>query len=278
VEEQKAQGRVFVVTSGKGGVGKTTTVANLSVGLASLGSTVVALDLDIGLKKLDLIMGLENRVIYDIVQVIEGECSLKQALVKDRRFPTLFMLPAAQTRNKDEITEEQIIKLCDNLKKKFDFVIIDCPAGIERGFRNAIAAADHALVVTNPEISAIRDADRIIGMLESAQFKDIHLIVNRIRPEMVKDGEMLSIEDLLNHLGIELIGIIPEDKSVIVSTNNGEPIILSPRAPAGKAFINIARRLRGEEVPFLNIDELQNSIWERVKQMGRSLFNNKQVG
>ena len=186
MKEPSNGGQVVVITSGKGGVGKTTTVTNVSMGLAQLGCKVVAMDLDIGLKKLDLIMGLENRVIYDIVQVLEGECTLRQALVKDRRFPNLFMLPAAQTRNKDDINEEQIKNLCAEMKKDFDFILIDCPAGIERGFRNSIAAADWAVVVTNPEVSAVRDADRIIGMLESSQFKDIKLVINRIRPEMVR--------------------------------------------------------------------------------------------
>lgn len=273
MKEPSKNGQVVVITSGKGGVGKTTTVTNVSMGLAKIGCKVVAMDLDIGLKKLDLIMGLENRVIYDIVQVIEGECTLKQALVKDRRFPNLFMLPAAQTRNKDDITEEQIKNLCAELKKEFDFVLIDCPAGIEQGFRNAIAAADWAVVVTNPEVSAVRDADRIIGMLESAQFKDIKLVVNRIRPEMVRDGDMLSIEDLLNHLCIDLIGIVPEDDGVVISTNTGEPIILNQRSMAGRAFHNVARRFTKEEVPFLNLNHT-DSFWDRIK----SVFFSKQVG
>ncbi|NLV16880.1 MAG: septum site-determining protein MinD [Syntrophomonadaceae bacterium] len=269
--------QVVVITSGKGGVGKTTTVANVSMGLANLGYKVVALDLDIGLKKLDLIMGLENRVIYDIVQVLEGECTIKQAVVKDRRNPNLYMLPAAQTRNKEDVTEEQIKKLIAELRKEFDFVLLDSPAGIEQGFRNAIAAADWAVVVTNPEISAVRDADRIIGMLESAQFNNIKLIVNRIRPEMVKDGDMLSIEDLLNHLCIDLIGIVPEDTRVVISTNTGEPIILSQNSLAGKAFSNIARRFTKEEVPFMNLEH-NDSFWEKLKNMGRSVFSSKQVG
>ncbi len=277
MSEPSHNGQVVVITSGKGGVGKTTTVANVSVGLANLGYKVVAIDLDIGLKKLDLIMGLENRVIYDIVQVIEGECTIKQAVVRDRRNPNLFMLPAAQTRNKEDITEEQMKTLVTQLKKEFDFVLLDSPAGIEQGFRNAIAAADWAVVVTNPEISAVRDADRIIGMLESAQFKNIKLIVNRIRPEMVKVGDMLSIEDLLNHLCIELIGIIPEDTRVVISTNTGEPIILSPDSMAGKAFSNIAKRFTGEVVPFLNLDP-EPTFWEKVKNMGRNVFSSKQEG
>lgn len=260
----KVGGRVFVVTSGKGGVGKTTTVANVASSLARMNYKVVVMDLDIGLKKLDLILGLENRVIYDIVQVIEGECTLKQALVKDKRFPDLYMLPAAQTRNKDEIRPEQVIDLCSQLKEEFDYIFIDCPAGIEQGFRNAIAAADRAIVVTNPEVSAVRDADRIIGMLESAQFTDIKLVINRLRIDMVKSGNMLSIEDLMEHLCIDLLGVVPEDKNVVVSTNKGEPIVLSEHSTAATAFNNIARRIIGEDVPIINLEE-DVSFWGKLK-------------
>ncbi|HWP97669.1 MAG TPA: septum site-determining protein MinD [Syntrophomonadaceae bacterium] len=266
--------QVIVVTSGKGGVGKTTTVANVATALARLGHKVVVLDLDIGLKKLDLIMGLENRVIYDIIQVIEGECTLKQALVKDKHFPELYMLPAAQTRNKDDIRPDQVVTICEELKPEFDFVIIDCPAGIEQGFRNAIAAADQALVITNPEVSAVRDADRIIGMLESAQFTDIRLVVNRLRPDMVKSGDMLSIEDLLEHLCIDLLGVVPEDKNVVISTNKGEPIVLNDKSSAAIAFNNIAKRLLGEEVEFPNFQE-NDTFWTRIKHLGRNLWTGK---
>lgn len=271
MEKSAVQDQVIVVTSGKGGVGKTTTVANVSTSLAKMGYKVVVMDLDIGLKKLDLILGLENRVIYDIVQVIEGECTLKQALVKDKRFPHLYMLPAAQTRNKDEITPEQVINICEQLKTEFDFILIDCPAGIEQGFRNAIAAADRAIVVTNPEVSAVRDADRIIGMLESANFKDIKLVVNRIRPDMVKSGNMLSVEDLVEHLCIDLLGVVPEDRNVVISTNKGEPIILNGNSLAGQAFNNIAHRIVGEEVPVINFDD-DSSLWNKIKGIfsGRS--------
>lgn len=268
MDNQKLESQVIVVTSGKGGVGKTTTVANVSTALARMGHKVVAMDLDIGLKKLDLILGLENRVIYDIIQVIEGECTLKQALVKDKRFPALYMLPAAQTRNKDDITTEQVVALCKELKEEFDYVFIDCPAGIEQGFRNAIAAADKAIVVTNPEVSAVRDADRIIGMLESAQFKDIMLVVNRIRPDMVKTGDMLSVEDLMEHLCINLLGVVPEDKDVVISTNKGEPMVISnERCQASVAFNNIALRLTGHDVPVQPLQE--DTFWSKLK---RSLF------
>ncbi|MEN6349389.1 MAG: septum site-determining protein MinD, partial [Syntrophomonas sp.] len=264
--ENKKKARVIVVTSGKGGVGKTTTVANLSCALARMGHKIVVMDLDIGLKKLDLILGLENRVIYDIVQVIEGECTLKQALVKDKRFPDLYMLPAAQTRNKDDIKPEQVRDLCEQLRPEFDYIFIDCPAGIEQGFRNAIAAADRAIVVTNPEVSAVRDADRIIGMLESAEFKDIKLVVNRLQANMVKSGDMLSIEDLLEHLCIDLLGIVPEDKRVLISTNKGEPIILNDRSIAGTAFNNIAQRLTGKEVDFPSFED--TSFWTKLRNLG----------
>lgn len=269
-----ADNKVIVVTSGKGGVGKTTTVANVATAMARNGYKIVVMDLDIGLKKLDLIMGLENRVIYDLVQVIEGECSIKQALVKDKRFPDLYMLPAAQTRNKDDIQPNQVKALCEQMRPDFDYIIIDCPAGIEQGFRNAIAAADQAIVVTNPEVSAVRDADRIIGMLESAQFKNIQLVVNRLRPDMVRSGDMLSIEDLLEHLCIDLLGVVPEDKLVVPSTNKGEPIVLNDKSPAAQAFNNIAQRLVGKQVEFPTFSE-DESFWSKIKSLGRNLWAGK---
>lgn len=265
MEKRTKQSQVIVVTSGKGGVGKTTSVANISIGLAKLGYKVVVMDLDIGLKKLDLILGLENRVVYDIVQVVEGECTLKQALVKDKRFPELYMLPAAQTRNKEDVNADQVQAICKELREDFDFIFIDCPAGIEQGFRNSIAAADRAIVVTNPEVSAVRDADRIIGLLESSEFTDIKLLINRLRPTMVKSGDMLSIEDLMEHLCIGLLGVVPEDKSVIISTNRGEPIILTENSPAGIAFTNVVQRLIGEEVPIMTMEE--TSFWSKLRNL-----------
>ncbi|MDR1159660.1 MAG: septum site-determining protein MinD [Syntrophomonadaceae bacterium] len=275
MDNSAVESQVIVVTSGKGGVGKTTTVANVATALARNNYRVVVMDLDIGLKKLDLILGLENRVIYDIIQVVEGECTLKQALVKDKRFPNLFMLPAAQTRNKDDLRPDQVISICGQLQEDFDYIFIDCPAGIEQGFRNAIAAANKAIVVTNPEVSAVRDADRIIGMLESSNFKNIQLVVNRLRSDMVKSGNMLSIDDLLEHLCIELLGVVPEDKNVVISTNNGEPIILNDKSSAALAFNNIARRLTGENVAFLDLTE-SDSFWAKVKNLGRNFLPNKQ--
>lgn len=241
---------VIVVTSGKGGVGKTTTAANIGIGLAQLGKKVVMVDTDIGLRNLDVVLGLENRIVYNLVDVIESNCRMKQALIKDKRFEDqLYLLPSAQTRDKTSVTPEQMKKLCDELRGMFDYVILDCPAGIEQGFANAIAGADRAVVVTTPEVSAIRDADRIIGLLEANELRDISLIINRIRPEMVRRGEMMSVEDVEDILAVPLIGIIPDDEHVVIATNQGEAIAGSS-APSGQAFDNISRRLTGEEIPF----------------------------
>jgi septum site-determining protein MinD len=265
MDKKTTESRAIVVTSGKGGVGKTTVVANLSTGLAREGFKVAVLDLDIGLKKLDLILGLENRVVYDIIQVAEGECTLKQALVKDKRFPGLYMLPAAQTRNKEDLSGEQVRQITEELRTDFDYIFIDCPAGIEQGFKNAIYAADQAIVVTNPEVSAVRDADRIIGILESQNFQKIGLIINRIRIDMVKSGDMLSIEDLLEHLCISLLGVVPEDKNVVISTNRGEPIVLNDSAPAATAFSNIVGRLQNKDIPIMTFSE--ETFWTRLKTL-----------
>lgn len=245
-------GEVIVVTSGKGGVGKTTTTANVGTGLAKLEKKVVLIDTDIGLRNLDVVMGLENRIVYNLVDVIEGTCKINQAFIKVKGYANFYLLPSAQTRDKTAVTPEQMKKLTDQLKEEFDYVIIDCPAGIEQGFHNAIAGADRALVVTTPEVSAVRDADRIIGLLEANEVKDIHLIVNRLRMDMVKRGDMMSSEDVVEILAIPLIGIVPDDENIVVSTNQGTPLV-GNNTLAGKAYMNICRRVNGEEVPFLDL-------------------------
>ncbi|SFA71474.1 septum site-determining protein MinD [Acetitomaculum ruminis DSM 5522] len=243
---------VIVVTSGKGGVGKTTTTANVGTGLAKLGYKVVLIDTDIGLRNLDVVMGLENRIVYNLVDVIEGQCRLQQALIKDKRNENLYLLPSAQTRDKTSVSPEQINALVEELRKDFDFIFLDCPAGIEQGFKNAIAGAERALIVTNPEVSAIRDADRIIGLLEANGIKKIDLIVNRIKMEMVEEGNMLSIDDVVELLAINVIGIVPDDKNIVISTNKGEPLVGNDTLP-GKAYENICHRIVGEEIPFLDL-------------------------
>ena len=243
---------IIVVTSGKGGVGKTTTAANLGIGLADLQKKVVMVDTDIGLRNLDVVLGLENRIVYNLVDVIEGRCRLKQALIRDKRQKELYLLPSAQTRDKTAVTPEQMRKLCEELKTQFDYVLLDCPAGIEQGFFNAIAGADRAVVVTTPEVSSIRDADRIIGILESSGLSDVFLIINRIRPDMVRRGEMMSVEDVEEILAVPLIGVIPDDEQVVVATNQGEPVT-GAGSLAGRAYQNISRRILGEEVPYLDL-------------------------
>ena len=253
---------VIVITSGKGGVGKTTTSANVGTGLAMLGNKVVLIDTDIGLRNLDVVMGLENRIVYNLVDVIEGNCRLKQALIKDKRYPNLFLLPSAQTRDKTAVTPEQMKALTDELREEFDYILLDCPAGIEQGFKNAIAGADRALVVTTPEVSAIRDADRIIGLLEANELKRVDLIVNRIRMDMVKRGDMMSIEDVIEILAINLIGVVPDDENIVISTNTGEPLVGSD-APAGPAYMNICKRVLGQEVELLDLNE-NHSFWSKL--------------
>ncbi len=246
-------GEVIVVTSGKGGVGKTTTTANIGTGLAKLNKKVVLVDTDIGLRNLDVVLGLENRIVYNLVDVVEGSCRPKQAMIKDKRYDGLYLLPAAQTRDKTSVTPEQMKQLASDLKEEFDYVIMDCPAGIEQGFKNAIAGADRALVVTTPEVSAVRDADRIIGLLEANEMKKTHLIVNRLRQDMVKRGDMMSAEDVVEILAVDLIGVVPDDENIVVATNNGEPLA-GDESLAGKAYMNICRRIIGEEVPFLDLE------------------------
>ena len=257
-------GEVIVITSGKGGVGKTTTTANLGASLAIAGKKVVLVDTDIGLRNLDVVMGLENRIVYDLVDVIEEKCKLRQALIKDKRFEELFLLPAAQTRDKTAINEEQMKELTEKLKEEFDYVLIDCPAGIEQGFKNAVAGADRAMVVTTAEISAIRDADRIIGLLESSEIKNPELIINRLRPNMVKKGEMMDVEDIVDLLSIDLIGVVPDDEYIITQTNKGEPVIKNKKAPSGKAYIETARRILGENIDVSIPGKKQKGFWARL--------------
>ena len=261
-------GEVIVITSGKGGVGKTTTTANLGSALALNGKKVVLVDTDIGLRNLDVVMGLENRVVYDIVDVVEEKCKLRQALIKDKRFNELFLLPAAQTRDKSAVDEIQMRELTSKLKEDFDFVLVDCPAGIEQGFKNAIAGADRALVVTNAEISSIRDADRIIGLLESAEIKNPELIINRLRPNMVKRGEMMDVEDIVDLLSIDLIGVIPDDEFIITQTNKGEPAVSNRKSPSGKAYLEIAKRVLGENIE-VTIPGREKGFFAKLKRLFR---------
>ena len=259
-------GKVIVVTSGKGGVGKTTSTANIGATLTKLGNKVIVIDGDIGLRNLDVVMGLENRIVFDLVDLIEKKCKPRQAMIKDKRFDGLYLIPAAQTRDKDAINPEQMKELCDELKEEFDYVIVDCPAGIENGFKNAIAGADSAIVVTTPEVSAVRDADRIIGLLEAHSVDDINLVVNRIKMNMVRNGDMLDINDILDILGIKLIGVVPDDENVVISTNKGEPVVEYNNSLAGTAYSNKTRREMGEEVKFLELD-VQESFFGRFQKL-----------
>lgn len=243
--------KVITVTSGKGGVGKTTTTANLGSALALLGKKVVVFDGDIGLRNLDIVMGLENRIVYDVVDYVEGRCRLRQALIRDKRAPELYLLPTAQTRDKSAIKPTQMIQVCDELRKEFDYIIIDSPAGIEQGFQNALAPADRVLVVTNPEVSSVRDADRVIGLVESQQKGPVQLIINRIIAARVKKQEMLSTQDIVDVLATEVIGIVPEDEAILSSSNRGTPVVFNGKSPAAVAFRDIARRLIGEDVPLV---------------------------
>ncbi|AMJ39723.1 septum site-determining protein MinD [Anaerotignum propionicum] len=261
---------VIVITSGKGGVGKTTTSANLGCGLAVLGKKVALVDADIGLRNLDVVMGLENRIVYDLVDVVEGNCRLKQALIKDKRYDGLFLLPAAQTRDKDAVSPEQMQKLCESLKEEgFDFVIIDCPAGIEQGFKNAIAGADRAVVVTTPEVSAVRDADRIIGLLEANGLNNPMLILNRLRIDLVQRGDMMNIEDVTEILAVDILGVVPDDEAIVIATNKGEPAVSNPESKAGQAYRNIVQRILGQEVPIMTFEEQPVSFLEKLKGLFR---------
>jgi septum site-determining protein MinD len=246
---------VITITSGKGGVGKTTTTANLSAALAAIGKKVVAIDADIGLRNLDVVMGLENRIVYDLVDVVEGTCRLRQAMIKDKRLPELYLIPAAQSRDKTAVTPGDMIDVTNQLREEFDFIMIDSPAGIEQGFKNAVAPADRILIVTTPEVSAVRDADRIIGLVESEEKGPGDLIINRLRMDMIKRGDMLNTDDVVDILAINLIGIVPDDEAIIISTNRGRPVVMENNSVAGTAFNNIAKRLMGENIPFVNLEQ-----------------------
>ncbi|SFL44156.1 septum site-determining protein MinD [Halanaerobium salsuginis] len=258
-------GKTIVITSGKGGVGKTTSSANIGTALAMNGNKVCLIDADIGLRNLDVVMGLENRIVYDIVDVVENNCRLEQAMIRDKRYEGLYLLPAAQTRDKTSVNPFQMKELVDKLKEEMDYIIVDSPAGIEQGFKNAIAGADRAIIVTTPEISAVRDADRIIGLLEAEGLRDPEVIINRIRADMVDRGDMMGIEDMIEILAIDLLGIVPEDEGIVVSTNKGEPIALNQSAKAGQAYRNIARRIMGEELPIMKLEK--DSLLTKFKKL-----------
>ncbi|MCL2016399.1 MAG: septum site-determining protein MinD [Defluviitaleaceae bacterium] len=262
---------VYVITSGKGGVGKTTTTANLGIGLAMEKKRVALVDADIGLRNLDVVMGLENRIVYDIVDVVEGTCRLKQAYIKDKRYSNLCLLPAAQTKDKTAVNPEQMKELCDALREEFDYILIDCPAGIEQGFKNAVAGADKAIVVTTPEVSAVRDADRIIGLLEASELGDPLLILNRIKPNMMKRGDMMTLEDVTEILAINVLGVVPDDEAIIISTNRGEPCVIDDVSKAGRAFRNITSRVLDSSVPLMEIEADDDGFMSRLK----NLFNGK---
>lgn len=259
-------GEVIVVTSGKGGVGKTTSTANIGWALSELGKKVVVIDGDIGLRNLDVVMGLENRIVFDLVDIVEKRAKIKQAMIKDKKSENLYLIPAAQTRDKDAVKPEQMEELVAALKEEFDYVLVDCPAGIENGFKNAIAGASRAIVVTTPEVSAVRDADRIIGLLEAHLIDDIKLIVNRIKINMVKSGDMLDTEDILEILGVKQIGAIPDDEHIVIATNKGEAVLNYNQSLAAKAYMNIARRITGEEVDFLKLD-VQESFIKKLQKL-----------
>lgn len=259
-------GEVIVITSGKGGVGKTTTTANLGAGLAHQGRKVCLVDADIGLRNLDVVLGLENRIVYDLVDVVEGFCRLRQALIRDKRMDSLYLLPAAQTKDKNSVSPEQMRALTREVVEEFDYVLVDSPAGIEQGFRNAVAGADRAIVVATPEVASVRDADRIVGLLEAAEIPPPQLILNRLRPAMVKRGDMMSIQDVIEILSIQLLGVVPEDEQIVVSTNRGEPAVLVQSSRAGEAYRDITRRLIGENVPFASLEE-DTGFLSRVRRL-----------
>ncbi|NET57659.1 MAG: septum site-determining protein MinD [Symploca sp. SIO2E6] len=263
--------RIIVITSGKGGVGKTTITANLGMAIAKLGRRVALVDADFGLRNLDLLLGLENRVVYTAVEVLAEQCRLEQALVKDKRQSGLVLLPAAQSRNKEAVSPEQMKQLLESLAKNYEYILVDSPAGIEMGFRNAISAASEALIVTTPEIAAVRDADRVIGLLEADNIKPINLVVNRLKAAMVQADQMMSVQDVQEILAIPLIGVVPDDERVIISSNRGEPFAAEekPSLP-GIAINNIARRLEGDKLPFLDLMAEHDNLINRLRRMFRN--------
>ncbi|WP_413627148.1 septum site-determining protein MinD [Fructilactobacillus vespulae] len=262
-------GEAIVITSGKGGVGKTTTSANIGTALALMGKRVCLMDLDIGLRNLDVVLGLDNRIMYDIVDVAKNNVTLTKALVKDKRFDdNLYLLPAAQNTDKNAVSEDDVKKIVDELKPKFDYVLIDCPAGIEQGFLNSVAGADAAIIVTTPEISAVRDADRIVGLLEKHPLKKSpRLVINRIRPNMIDNGEVMDVAEITHHLGVNLLGILVDDDQVIATSNHGEPIVLNPDNQASQGYRNIARRILGETVPLMQIKQHKENFWQKLKHI-----------
>ena len=261
-------GEVIVITSGKGGVGKTTTTANIGIGLSSAGKKVLVIDTDLGLRNLDVVLGLENRIVYNLVDVIESKCRLKQAVIKDTRFENLYLLPSAQTKDKTSVSPEQMKKLIDELKDDYDFILLDCPAGIEQGFKNAIAGAQRSIVVTTPEVSSIRDAARIIGILEASGIRKNELLINRLRVDMVRRGDMMSVEDVLEILAVDLIGAILDDEQIVISTNQGEPLV-GNKSLAGQAYENICHRIMGEDVPLLDLYQ-KNGLFSKIKNKFKS--------
>jgi septum site-determining protein MinD len=260
---KKNEGEIIVVTSGKGGVGKTTTTASLGAALALKGKRTLVVDADIGLRNLDVIMGLENRIVFNLVDVAKNACKPSQAIIKSKKSNNLFLLPASQTDDKDVVDENEIRAALNQFRREFHFVLVDSPAGIEQGFKNACAAADRALIVTTPEVSAIRDADRVVGLL-TARGIEPSLIINRIDFDMVKRGDMLSVEDVQDILGIDLVGVIERDEQVIVAANTGEPVVYNPKSRAGEAFARIASRLCGETVPFPKFGA--QTLWDRISR------------
>lgn len=261
--------KAITITSGKGGVGKTTTTANIGVALARMNKKVVLIDADIGLRNLDVVMGLENRIVYDLVDVVEGRSKLRQAMIKHKQFPDLYVIPAAQTRDKTAVSPSDMVRVVQLLRPEFDYIIIDSPAGIERGFRNAVAPADEVIIITNPEVSAVRDADRIIGLIEAENKGPARLVINRVKADMIRKGDMLSADDVTDILAIKLLGIIPEDEHVIPASNSGTPVTLNENSRAGTAFRNIARRIMGEDVPFMTLESNSN-FFQRITRLFNS--------